>query len=128
MQFREPTEGEQLLYNRIITLEDAYNAERDRADAEAQEAERLRADYNERIAIATETVKLLEETGKAVEAAFQEEVDRLSDTLMKLMLEAIHYRDTGVGVEHLSAAIERARLLFVARAGVGGVSTGEISR
>ncbi len=33
MDFREPTEGERLLYNRIVALEAEYNKERDRADA-----------------------------------------------------------------------------------------------
>ena len=32
MQIREPTKGEQLLYNRIEMLEAEYNKERDRAD------------------------------------------------------------------------------------------------
>jgi hypothetical protein len=43
MKLREPTEGEQLLYNRIVMLEDAYNKERERADKAEAENERLRA-------------------------------------------------------------------------------------
>lgn len=37
------------------------------------------------------------------------ERDAMKAALTKLMLEAIHYRDTGVGAEHLTTAIELAR-------------------